>query len=412
MAQVHTTAHYHTIILGSGSMGLAAGYALARAGVSVLLLDRFEPPHSYGSHHGDTRLLRTAYGEGASYVPLVLRARALWTALEAESRTWGAGRHGLGGPSLGASLPSGSSFAPERLFAPTGVIGILHRQSGMLDEVEASVAAHHLPSEWLTAEAARKRWPGLMPTDDERVHHDLLGGVLFSEACLRALKHGCLVYGAAMRFGGELDALDVHKDGVTVTWDGMQAHADHLLIAAGAGTPRLLEQWLPDWQVPLQPIRKTVAWFKPTAPRLYTAERLPAFYADGPGAMYYGFPDFGQGVKVGRHDGGTPCSPEDVDRAFHPEDEAPLHAFLRQTFPQAGGPLVRGTVCLYTMTPDEHFLIDHHPGHAHVWLAAGFSGHGFKFASAIGEALAEVLQTGTANHDLTQFRAGRFPSHA
>jgi glycine/D-amino acid oxidase-like deaminating enzyme len=147
--------------------------------------------------------------------------------------------------------------------------------------------------------------------------------------------------------------------------------------------------------------------------RLYDAPDFPGFCVETPDAWFYGFPNFGDGVKVGRHDGGTPCTFDSVNRTFEEgsQEERELKEFLESFMPGAAGPLKSGGVCMYTMTPDENFVIDTHPEHRHVYLAAGFSGHGFKFASAVGEALAEWVCDGAPTLDLSLFRANRFSGH-
>jgi N-methyl-L-tryptophan oxidase len=398
---------YDTIILGGGSMGLAAAYELVNRNQSVLVLDRYEAPHTFGSHHGSTRLIRIAYAEGEAYVPLAKRARELWLNLESEQYR-------------------AFDRTAERLFAPIGVVSVLHPAAQSIEEIEACVRTHNLPFERLTAEEAMLRWPGLSIPDDYVVHFDPDGGVLFSEACLRAYKRLCQAQGVAFQFGGSLRHLEIQHESVTVHWGDDTFSGSSLIIATGAGTPDILKRFFPDWQVPLQPIRKVFAWYQPqdqptsdsigfrgaaTNPRtLYDAPHFPGFCVETPQAWFYGFPNFGDGVKVGRHDGGTPCTFDNVDRAFHEgsPEERELRHFLQAFLPGAAGPLKSGAVCMYTMTPDENFVIDTHPEHGHVYLAAGFSGHGFKFASAVGEALAEWVCRGAPTLDLSLFRAQRF----
>ncbi|GGJ11188.1 N-methyl-L-tryptophan oxidase [Alicyclobacillus cellulosilyticus] len=381
---------YDVIIVGAGSMGLAAAYFLTHRGQRVLLLDRHQPPHTWGSHHGETRQLRVAYGEGATYVPLALRARTMWQELEDSAR-----QEGLLAPG-------------EVLFHPAGVVGILGAGSAMRAELEAASMVHAIPAEWLSTAEAQRRWPGLCLRETDTIHFDPLGGVLFSERCLEVLRHASVRQGAATWFGGQLESLVVRPASVEVVWSGERFAADRLVLALGAGAGKVLHTWFPEWQLPLQPLRKTVAWF--AADARYQAGNLPAFYADLPEGTYYGFPDYGGGVKAARHDGGQPCDPDAVNRDFHhdPADEADIRAFLRARLPGAAGPLRAGSVCLYTMTPDTHFIVDRHPEHPHVFVAAGFSGHGFKFAIAMGEALACLCLEESPPVDLTLFRADRF----
>jgi N-methyl-L-tryptophan oxidase len=398
---------FDTIILGGGSMGLAAAFELVNRNQSVLVLDRYDAPHTFGSHHGSTRLIRIAYAEGEAYVPMAQRARALWLRLESEQC-------------------SAFGEAGERLFAPIGVVSVLHPASQSIQKIETCVRTHNLPFERLSAKEATFRWPGLSVPNDYVVHFDPDGGVLFSEACLRAYKRLCQTRGVTFQYGGPLRNLEIHPHSVTVLWGDDQFSGSSLIIASGAGTPDILERFVPDWHVPLQPIRKVFAWYQPknlpmseangckggqTEPcRLYDAPDFPGFCMETPHAWFYGFPNFGDGVKVGRHDGGTPCTFDNVNRTFEEgsHEETELKQFLASFLPGAAGPLKSGAVCMYTMTPDENFVIDTHPEHLHVHLAAGFSGHGFKFASAVGEALAEWVCDGAPTLDLSLFRVKRF----
>jgi N-methyl-L-tryptophan oxidase len=387
---------YEAIVVGAGSMGLAAGYYLSKQGVKVLLLDPHEPPHTFGSHHGSTRLIRIAYAEGATYVPLALRARQLWTELEQE---W-ADAH---------------QKEPTPLFAKVGVLNIMHLGATSIEGVESSVREHGLPFERLTRSEAVYRWPGLAMPEEYMAQFDPLGGVLFSERCLMAYKEGCLRHGATTRFGGSLDDIKLFPDSVEVSWNGETFRGQHLLLCTGAGTPAVLNRWFPEWALPMQPLRKVFAWYRTNpetnlAPSLYRAPHFPGFCVQTQSAWFYGFPDFGDGVKVGRHDGGSPCTPDMVDRTFHTgeAEDLELRQFLAEFLPGTSGPLNEGKVCMYNMTPDEHFLIGNHPGYPHVHLASGFSGHGFKFASAVGEVLAQMVTDGHPRLDVSQFRPDRF----
>lgn len=388
---------FDTIVIGAGSMGLATGYELSRRGQTVLMLDPYESPHTFGSHHGETRLIRIAYAEGARYVPFVQRARELWIQLEQQMRD--------------------GSHAPEALFAQIGVVSLFHPAAPSIQEIETCVREFGLDFERLTAHEAMQRWPGWDVPEDYVVHFDPAGGVLFSEACLRAYKHGCQQQGVVFKFGGGLTSLIFTEQQVEVTWGGESFTARHLVLAAGAGTPHILKSWFPDWMIPLQPIRKVFAWYQPQNAKdgptdVYSSPGFPGFCVESPDAWFYGFPDFGEGVKVGRHDGGQPCSPETLDRTFFAgsADDQDLHQFLHAFMPAAAGPLIQGSVCMYTMTPDENFIIDRHPSYSNVIIAAGFSGHGFKFASAVGEALAEMVVEGNSHLDLSPFQTSRFGS--
>lgn len=374
--------HYDVIIAGAGSMGMAAGYYLAKQGVRTLLLDAYDPPHTLGSHHGDTRIIRHAYGEGKQYVPLVLRAQQLWLELEAAAGT--------------------------RLFEQTGVLSAGPTDCAFLQELRESAELYSLPLEVLRAAEVNKRWPGIRLPDDYYACLEPASGVLYPEACITAYREQALAAGARLLTNTAVTSLAPDGEGVIVHTASGSYRGEKLLLSAGAWNPALLASL--GLKLPLVPTRKTVAWFGADE-ELYGAERFPAFIFHLEESMYYGFPSIDRaGVKIGRHDGGIAIDPDRLERTFgaYLSDECDVRAFLETFMPQAAGPLRQGRVCIYTMTPDEHFIIDRHPDYPQMVIAAGFSGHGFKFASAVGEAVSELLIRGSSTHDLSMFSLRRF----
>lgn len=372
---------FDVIVVGAGSVGMAAGYELAKKGVRTLLIDAFDPPHTMGSHHGDTRIIRHAYGEGVQYVPLALRAQELWEEL--------------------------SGLSGKTLFARTGVLGAGPLGSPFLAEMQVSAKQFSLPLEVMSAEEINRRWDGMNLPDNFYGCYETNAGVLYSERCITAYRELATSLGAVLLTHTRVTDVQVETDHVTVTTDQGSYRGEKLLLSAGAWNPALLKSL--GLQLPLVPTRKTVAWFAADE-QLYSSEKFPAFVFELEDSIYYGFPSIDQtGVKIGRHDGGHPIDPDQLDRTFgtYPSDEGDVRSFLETYMPQAAGPLQQGRVCIYTLTPDEHFVIDHHPEHEHVIITAGFSGHGFKFASAIGEAASQLLTDGKSTHDLSLFALNR-----
>lgn len=372
---------FDVIVVGAGSVGMAAGYELAKKGVRTLLLDAFDPPHTMGSHHGDTRIIRHAYGEGVQYVPLALRAQELWEEL--------------------------SGLSGKTLFARTGVLGAGPLGSPFLAEMQVSAKQFSLPLEVMSAEEINRRWEGMNLPDNFYGCYETNAGVLYSERCITAYRELATSLGAVLLTHTRVTDVQVETDHVTVTTDQGSYRSEKLLLSAGAWNPALLKSL--GLQLPLVPTRKTVAWFAADE-QLYSSEKFPAFVFELEDSIYYGFPSIDQtGVKIGRHDGGHPIDPDQLDRTFgtYPSDEGDVRSFLETYMPQAAGPLQQGRVCIYTLTPDEHFVIDHHPQHKHFIITAGFSGHGFKFASAIGEAASQLLTDGKSTHDLSLFALNR-----
>lgn len=372
--------HYDVIIVGAGSMGMSAGYYLTQAGAQVLLIDAFDPPHSFGSHHGDTRMIRHAYGEGSTYVPLALKADQLWRELELETG--------------------------KKLYHQTGVLGVGHKDSSFLEEEIRSAKEFSLPLEVLQAKEVQERWPGILIPDSFIGLLETTSGLLLSEEAILAYRHLALKNGAALLTNTPVHQIYYHQEGVTVQTEKGAFHADQLIVTAGAWIGKLLSTL----SLPVQPIRKTVAWFEAER-SLYDYSRFPSFFFDFPDKRYYGFPSIdGSGVKVGRQDFGQPTDPDIVNRQFgvYETDEGDVRRFLQTYMPQAAGKLIQGRVCLITKTPDEGFIIDQHPEYPHVTIASVCSAHGFKFASVMGQILSQKVMQAEIEFDLTPFLLKRF----
>jgi sarcosine oxidase len=202
-----------------------------------------------------------------------------------------------------------------------------------------------------------------------------------------------------------VEAWSAAADGVEVRTTRGRHRAEKLLIACGAWTTELL----PDLGLPLVVQRQVQLWFDPTDPPAFAPERFPVFiWEDEPGRFIYGFPDLGEGVKVARHQEGERVAPGQVRREVTDDDVRPMRGVLERLIPAASGRLRDSAVCLYTNAPDSHFVLDFHPAHPRVLVASPCSGHGFKFASALGEAQADLLLGVPPRFDLGLFRIGRF----
>ncbi|MGK7379587.1 N-methyl-L-tryptophan oxidase [Planococcus sp. 1R117A] len=373
---------YDVIIVGAGSMGMAAGYYLAKKGKRILLLDSYDPPHTEGSHHGDTRIIRHAYGEGESYVAMALRAQALWNELQ--------------------------ELSDEKLFVNTGVINIAQPDSLFIQNVIKSGEKYSLNVEQLSAEEINQRWEGFQVPEGYIGCYELDSGVLMSENCIRAFKKEAIKHGAVLKAHTAVTSISIFDEHVQVATTDESFTADSLILTPGAAARKLLP--LVGLELPLQELRNTFSWFE-TDESIYPANRFPAFTFELPTEMYYGFPSInGAGVKIGRHDGGRPRDMRKPPEEFgtHPQDQQDVSRFANRYMPKVGQH-VSGQPCTYTNTPDEDFIIDKHPDYEHVILACGFSGHGFKFSSAVGEILSE-LATGNRQSalDISPFTINRF----
>lgn len=380
--EVKTAMHYDHIIIGAGSMGAAAGYFLAKQGQRVLLVDALHPPHDAASHHGDTRLIRFAYGEGDYYVPFALRARDLWQQLEQE--------------------------ICQQLFLQTGILNVGRADEEFLQNVQASAQQFDLPIEVLSAQQAMDKWPGLSLPEDFIACFEPTSGVLKTKESIAAYLQLAEQHSATFLPNTKIVQIEATSDEVRVTTaNGDIFHAANVIVTVGAWAKELLATT--GLTLQMQPTRKTFAWYEADE-ALYQSALFPGFAFQLGTESYYGFPSIdGAGLKVGRHDLGEAIHPDD-DKAPFGEvagDQEDLDHFLARFMPQVGT-LKFGKTCMYAMTPDEDFIIDRHPAHENIIIAAGFSGHGFKFASAVGEALSELATKRTTTIDLQAFSLKRF----
>lgn len=354
--------HYPVIVIGGGTMGSAAAWALGKRGVGALVLEQFGHVHTFGAHSGRTRIFRHAYAESPDYVPLVLRADELWQELEAVT-----GQHVLvrtGGLDLAA--PGFDHAAAAR----------------------DSCEAWNLPFEWLTGNEVRKRWPGYNVPDEWEACFNTRAGYLRVEPALRALAAASRSTGVDIREYEPVRSWHADGEGFRVESDNGIYTADRVIITAGAWSGQLLS----GLGLPLTILRKVLFWFATDHPDRYAAERFPIFIAESNMGSIYGFPLGDEpGVKVANHAGGEPVDVESVDRTVRPGEEADVAAWVRRYLSGVSAEVVDRAACLYTMTPDTDFIVDRHPDYPGVAIGAGFSGHGFKFTPAIGDVLVDLI---------------------
>lgn len=368
---------YDLIVVGSGSVGAAAGYYATQAGLSVLMIDSAHPPHHQGAHHGESRLIRHAYGEGERYVPLVLRAQTLWDELEQQ--------------------------AGERIMHRCGVLNLAPVQSEFIQNVVSSAQTWQLPVEVLQAADVRKRWPQLAVPDGYLGVFEPNSGFLKSEQAVRSWIQLAEKQGCAQLFN--CPVTQIRRDGElqqVTTLDGLY-RGRKLLVSAGTWVSKLV----PD--LPIAPTRKVFAWYQADG-RYSENNAFPGFTCEMPdGSQYYGFPADNNALKVGRHDGGQLMTTPEDRKPFGSlsADGSEAFRFLRQFLPGVGVCL-HGEACSYDVSPDEDFIIDTLPGEPNRLIITGLSGHGFKFASALGELASQFAQNKPFSFDLTPFRLSRF----
>lgn len=371
---------YDAIVVGVGAMGSAACYHLARRGLRTLGLERFDIPHMMGSSHGITRIIRLAYYEHPSYVPLLLRAFELWDELAAES-----GRH---------------------LLIVTGTIDASGADEVVFAESLASCQHWQLPHEVLTAAELTARYPGYQLPDSHMALFQPRGGFLTPERCISAHVEGALAAGAEIRARERVLGWEPIGDGVRVTTERGEYEAGRLVLSAGAWMGSLV----PAFTALAKPERQVLGWFAPFQPALFAPQRFPVFNLMVPEGRYYGFPIYDvPGFKIGLyHHRQEIVDPDAYDREAGAADEAPLRDAVARYFPAANGSTLALRSCMFTNTPDEHFILDALPEYPQVIVASPCSGHGFKFASVIGEILADLVQRGETRHEIGWLRLNRF----
>ena len=371
---------YDAIVIGVGGMGSAAVYHLARRGLQVLGLEKHAIPHEMGSSHGYSRMIRYTLQEHPSYVPLVRRSYELWHEME--------------------------ETAGEELMVTTGSIRAGAPDSPFFLNAQEACDLHSIPYEILTASEVNKRFPGYRFPEEISSVYQADGGFLLPERCIVTHVQAAERAGADVHSQETVLDWEVRGDGVQVRTDRDTYTAGRLVVTAGPWAANLV----PELAAYAVPERQVMGWFQPKRPELYAAEAFPVFGVFTEEGRYYGFPSHAvPGFKIGRaHHLLQKVDPDAIDREVHPEDEDILRQAVNRYFPLAAGKLLDRKTCMYTNTPDEHFMIGTLPGQPQVSVAAGFSGHGFKFASVIGEIMADLAQNGATEHDINLFRLDRF----
>jgi sarcosine oxidase len=374
---------YDIIVIGVGAMGSATCWELARRGARVLGLDRFDIPNTRGSSHGLSRMIRLAYYEHPDYVPLLRRAYELWRELEQSSG--------------------------QQLLHITGglYMGPANREliSGSLE----SARKHSLPHELLDRKMLADQYPQFELPADHVGLFEPSAGFLEPENCIAALVAQALKDGAEVHGNEPVESWHADESSSRVKTGHGEYRADKLIFCGGAWTEKLVS----DLGIPLIVTRQVMGWVWPREPARFEIGRLPVWAIDLPdNSLYYGFPMHrpGVGFKLAHHARMQATDPDQVDRTILPGDEESFRDCLRRFIPLADGPTMAIRTCLYTNSPDSHFIIDRHPKHSRILLSCGFSGHGFKFASVVGQMMADLALSGRTALPIEFLSLARFSS--
>ncbi len=371
---------YDAIVVGVGGMGSAALYHLASRGLVVLGIEQFDVPHAMGSSHGVNRIIRKAYFEHPSYVPLLLRSYELWDELE--------------------------EVSGRRLLVKTGGVDAApgHHQT-FLGALRAA-QMHSIEHEVLTGPEVNARFPGYRLSEDHLAVFQPDSGYVMSEEGIVAHVNGALANGATVHGRERVIGWGRSGDFIEVATQRGRYMTSKLVITAGAwssgvgGLPPALAV----------PERQVLAWFQPLEPSRFDPSVFPIFNLEIESGHFYGFPiETIPGFKIGLyHHLKEDVDPDDLDREVTDTDLHILRSAVDEVFPMASGPVLSMKTCMFTNTPDEHFIVDFHPQDDDVVVAAGFSGHGYKFTPVIGEILADLAVAGQTRHDIGLLRLGRF----
>ncbi len=376
------------IVVGLGAMGSATCRELAARGVSVMGIDRFAPPHPWGSSHGETRITRLAIGEGREYVPLVRRSHELWRVLEAEGGV--------------------------ELLTETGIVILAHPASAFLGETLAAAGEYAIPHEMLSNDELGARFPMFAVDERTVAYHEPEAGYARPEAAVTTQLALARLDGARLQLGERVERWSASARGVTVTTDGGTYAAEHLVLCAGPWIAELV----PEAADIVAVYRQLLYWF-PIREGYEQLRAMPVFVWDLAGEQsgfvhlggFYGFPALdgpNGGVKLATESYAQTTTPDGrAHPASHTEAKAMYRACVAPYLPWLGPEPLRTVSCLYTCTRGSRFVIDRHPVHARVLVVSACSGHGFKHSPAIGEAVAQWLTAGEPGIDLSAFAFGR-----
>ncbi len=388
-----TIPSYDVAVVGLGAMGAAALYQLAKRGVKAVGIDRFTPPHDQGSTHGETRITRQAIGEGEMYVPLALRSNEIWRELEADT-----GERLL--------TQNGCLIVGPREEASAGV-----RRRGFLASTRNAAAQYGIAHEVLDPAEIRRRYPQFTPQESEIGYFEPGGGYLNPEACVATQIARAQALGASTRLGTVVLSLEPNGSGVRVVTDQGDLLAGRVIVSAGSWAPALLGA---PFDRLLTPTRQVMHWFPVESDYASHWAASPVFiwsHGPNPNDFFYGFPSLpgSSSIKTAGEQYDEATDPNRVERRIGPsESRAMAEEHLAGRVTGLRPDAVKAVTCLYTVTPDSHFLIDWHPENASILVVSPCSGHGFKHSAAIGEAVAQMATEGKSRIDLSAFTLSRF----
>ncbi|MGB3074862.1 MAG: N-methyl-L-tryptophan oxidase [Chitinophagales bacterium] len=370
---------YDVAIIGAGAMGSAATYHLSQTGQKILVLDKFIPPHAHGSSHGQSRIIREAYFESPAYVPLVQQSYLLWNELEKASA--------------------------KKLFLKTGGLMLGNKDQKVFQGAALSAKQYGIEYDFLDAIKIKNQFPTLQPDKDTVALLEKKAGILFPEECIRTQLQLSQKPNVDFHFNETVVELKCHKEQVTIITNQSNYTARKVIVSNGAWITSLL----PELNLPLKVKRQVLFWFKcmDKNAEKFLPENFPVFIWEyALNKMFYGFPDLGDGIKIAIHHQGELTTANTINRNVTAAELQEITSLANRYF-HANLIYNYAAVCMYTNTPDENFIIDFHPDHKNIIIVSACSGHGFKFSSAIGKILCEMVMEEKLSFDIKMFELMR-----
>lgn len=371
---------FDVAIIGAGAFGSAAAYHLSKTGKKIIVIDRFIPPHNFGSSHGQSRIIREAYFESPVYVPLVQQAYQLWDELKKESN--------------------------KKLLLQTGGLMLGAENCKVIQGAVLSAQTYNLPYELLSSNEIRKRFPGFKPTNETVGVFEENAGILFPEECIKTNLELAKNSNVLFCFNEIVSDITSNNNEIEIITNKGKYSAVKVIISAGAW----MNDLLPGLQLPLTVARQVLFWFKCNGEdvKKFSPDNFPIYiWQCSEHKIFYGFPDIGDGIKIAIHHNGKQTTPHTIDRQVHETEINEMAALIKECL-NTDVTFNYSAVCMYTNTPDEDFIIDYHPANKNIIIASPCSGHGFKFSSAIGKLLCDMALEKTLDFDISVFGIKRF----
>ena len=371
---------FDIIIIGAGAFGSSTAYHLSKSIKKVLVIDKYIPPHVFGSSHGQTRIIREAYFEDPIYVPLLRKAYTLWDELERQS--------------------------DEKLFLKTGGLMLGNKESHVIQGTLKSAITFNIDHEILDQQNILSKFPSFNSDEKTMGVYEHRAGILFPEKCVETALKIARQNGVKLNFNETVTSINKSPNSVEIKTDKGLYKAEKCIVVAGPWMKKLI----PEINLPLKTTRQVLYWYdiNKTNINYPSPEKFPIFiWNTESGKHFYGFPDVGNGFKIAFHDKGEECDPDHLNRNISAEEIEEMNQIIKTHF-HFSASFNNATTCIYTNTPDDHFIIDYHPDHNNIIIASPCSGHGFKFSSVIGKILADKALDNYIEFDLSHFELKRF----